>query len=173
MDVVGAADVSVVVLVPGAGDDVQALKAGIMEIADVFVVNKADREGADTLAHAIAANQSLQPVADDAWRPPILKTQATTGDGVPALWAAVQAFRDQSGQERAARRRGREESRLRERLAHEFMGFVERTLPAGVYQQMVDSVAARTLDPYSAAAEIMHRVVGAPGQGTGAGSRKS
>ena len=162
VEVAGAADVAVVVLVPGAGDDVQALKAGIMEIADIFVVNKADRDGADTLAHAIAANQSLQPPADGAWRPPILKTQATTGEGVPALWTTVNAFRARSADERAARRRGRDESRLRERLAHEFMRHLDQVLPEGAYQQMVDAVAARTRDPYSVAVEIMRLVLGSP-----------
>jgi LAO/AO transport system kinase len=172
VDVVGAADVAIVVLVPGAGDDVQALKAGIMEIADIFVVNKADREGADSLAQAIAANQALQPAAGDAWQPPILKTQATTGDGVPELWAAVSAFRERTRDERAARRRGREESRLRERLTQQFMQLLDRTLPAGTYQQMVDSVTARTRDPYSAAAEILRLVVGSPGDRNAARTRE-
>ena len=162
VEVAGAADVAVVVLVPGAGDDVQALKAGIMEIADIFVVNKADRDGADTLAHAIAANQSLQPLPDGAWRPPILKTQATTGEGVPALWTTVNAFRARSADERATRRRGRDESRLRERLAHEWMRHLDQVLPEGTYQQMVDAVAARTRDPYSVADEIMRLVLGSP-----------
>src|SRR5437588_2620794 len=71
VDIVRTADVSIVTLVPGAGDEVQALKAGIMEIADIFVVNKADREGADRLASAIEANQSLQSSAEGEWRPPI------------------------------------------------------------------------------------------------------
>src|SRR5829696_6314813 len=74
VEIVRAADVTVVVLVPGAGDDVQVLKAGIMEIADIFVVNKADREGADHVVQAVAANQSLQVPADGDWQPPILKT---------------------------------------------------------------------------------------------------
>src|SRR5437868_2293796 len=77
--IVRTAGVSSVTLVPGAGDEVQALKAGIMEIADIFVVNKADREGADRLASAIEANQSLQSSAEGEWRPPILKTVATSG----------------------------------------------------------------------------------------------
>ncbi len=82
VEIVRAADASVVTLVPGAGDDVQALKAGIMEIADLFVVNKADREGADRLISSVEANLSLHPYAADEWRPPILKTVATTGQGV-------------------------------------------------------------------------------------------
>ena len=85
VDIVRTADVSIVVLVPGTGDDVQALKAGIMEIADIFVVNKADREGADRTAAGVEAMLSLASFADDDWRPPILKTEATTGAGVPEL----------------------------------------------------------------------------------------
>ena len=82
VDIVRTADVCVVVLAPGSGDEVQALKAGIMEIADVFVVNQADRQGADHLVQAIAANQSLRAAGPAEWQPPIMKTVATTGDGV-------------------------------------------------------------------------------------------
>src|SRR5207244_11544149 len=76
VDIVRTADVSVVTLVPGAGDEVQALKAGIMEIADIFVINKADREGADRLVAAVEANLALHNYGPDEWRPPILKTVA-------------------------------------------------------------------------------------------------
>jgi GTPase len=93
VDIVRTADVSIVVLVPGAGDEVQALKAGIMEIADIFVVNKADREGADRVVSAIESYLSLQ---SEAVRPPILKTVATTGSGIPELLGAINAFRAQS-----------------------------------------------------------------------------
>src|SRR5207253_3687451 len=96
VDIVRTADVSVVTLVPGTGDEVQALKAGIMEIADIFVVNKADREGADRLASAIEANQSLQSSAEGEWRPPILKTVATSGRGVPELVETIDRFREHS-----------------------------------------------------------------------------
>ena len=92
VDVVRTADVTVVVLVPGTGDDVQAMKAGIMEIADIFVVNKADREGIDRLVQSIEAALSLQPAAAGAWKPPVLKTEATTGRGIDELWAALAAL---------------------------------------------------------------------------------
>ena len=77
VEVVRTADIAIVVVVPGTGDDVQALKAGIMEIADIYVVNKADREGADRAAASIEALLALQPVGGEAWRPPILRTEAT------------------------------------------------------------------------------------------------
>src|SRR5947207_10989587 len=85
VDIIRTADVSVVALVPGTGDEVQALKAGIMEIADIFVVNKADRDGADRLVSSIESNLSLHPYGAGDWRPPIVKTEATSGQGVPEL----------------------------------------------------------------------------------------
>ena len=93
VDIVRTADISVVTLVPGAGDDVQALKAGIMEIADIFVVNKADREGADRMAASIEAMLSLHTFGAGEWRPPIVRTEATSGKGVDELLAAVARFR--------------------------------------------------------------------------------
>ena len=105
MDIVRTADVSVVVLVPGTGDDVQAIKAGIMEIADIFVVNKADREGADRLVQSVAANLALQSFAPGEWRPPILKTEATAAVGIAELWRAIGAFREHARGARESRRR--------------------------------------------------------------------
>ena len=79
----------------------QALKAGIMEIADIFVINKADRDGADRLAQSVAAMLALQAFQPGDWRPPILKTEATTGMGVPELIAAIAKFRAHSEAARA------------------------------------------------------------------------
>ena len=85
------ADVTLLVLVPGMGDDIQALKAGIMEVADLFVVNKADHEGASQTAAQIRSMQSLA-AARSAWRPPVLETDAGTGRGVPQLLEAIDRF---------------------------------------------------------------------------------
>src|SRR5438046_3497992 len=93
VDIVRTADVSIVTLVPGTGDEVQALKAGIMEIADIFVINKADREGADRLVASVEANLALQTFASGEWRPPVLQTVATTGQGVAEVVAAIERFR--------------------------------------------------------------------------------
>jgi len=161
VDIVRTADVSIVVLVPGTGDEVQALKAGIMEIADIFVVNKADREGADRLAQSVVAMLSLQAFQPDDWRPPILKTEATTGAGVPEVIAAVDRFRAHSEAERATRRRERQEYRLRDLLSHRFLQLAEHELAPGEFQRLVDGIAARRIDPYSAAGEIINRVRGA------------
>ena len=103
VDIVRTADVSIVILVPGTGDEVQALKAGIMEIADIFVVNKADRDGADRTGDGGRIEPRAAVVSRDGeWRPPIIKTEATTGRGVPELWAAIKAFRAHSAGGRAA-----------------------------------------------------------------------
>jgi LAO/AO transport system kinase len=158
VDIVRTADVSIVVLVPGAGDDVQALKAGIMEIADVFVVNKADREGADRVVSAIEANLALKEYGAGEWRPPIVKTVATSGEGLGELMDRVDAFRARGGSQAALRRHARSEHRLREVVSREFMDHLERTvLGAGEFDALVNRMAAREVDPYTAARELLAR----------------
>ena len=158
VDIVRTADISIVILVPGTGDEVQALKAGIMEIADIFVVNKADREGADRTVTAVESNLALQTYGAGEWRPPILKTEATTGRGVTELWTAIQAYRARSDVARRRRQHERGEFRLRELLTHRFLAYVEReVLAPGELEAIVDRIARREVDPYSAAAEIFGR----------------
>ena len=166
VDIAGTADVSVVMLVPTSGDEVQALKAGIMEIADIFVVNHADREGADRLVQAIAANQTLRTAEPDEWRPPIVKTIATTGEGIPALRVAIAEFQAHSTRGFGGRTRKRQEYRLRELLSHRFLQHLERVLPAGELERIVNRIAARELDPYSAAADLMNRALRTPEPGS-------
>ena len=181
IDIVRTADVSVLMLVPGTGDEVQALKAGIMEIADVFVVNKADREGADRLSSAIEVNLSLHAYGADEWRPPIVKTVATSGVGVAELVETIWKFRahaERSGTAaadgtvpashsmptlRESRRRARCESQLRELVSHRFLDALERhVLAAGEFAALVDRIASRDLDPYTAADDLMRRAGVAP-----------
>ena len=163
VDLIRTADVSVVTLVPGAGDEVQALKAGIMEIADIFVVNKADREGADRLVATVEANLALQAVAASEWRPPILKTVATTGAGVRELLDAIERFRSHSEATQAVRRRTRSEYRLRELVAHRFMEHLEaEVLQRGELGAIVDRIAAREIDPYTAARDLLRRALNSP-----------
>jgi LAO/AO transport system kinase len=160
VDIIRTADVSIVTLVPGTGDDVQALKAGIMEIADIFVINKADREGADRLVSAVESNLALHSYGGSEWRPPVLKTVATTGAGVDELVAAIAQFRAHSEGVQAARRRTRSEFRLRELVSHRFMDHLERdVLAAGELGSIVDRIASRELDPYSAANELLSRAL--------------
>ena len=131
VEVAAAADVSVVVLVPTSGDAIQALKAGVMEIADIFVVNQSDRDGADRLVETIAASQALRAVGPAEWRPPILKTVATTGEGVPDLRTAISRFLAHPGKTRHCRARVRQACRLRELLSYQFLERLERVLPDG------------------------------------------
>lgn len=176
VDIVRTADISIVVLVPGTGDDVQALKAGIMEIADIFVVNKCDRDGADRMVSSIESNLALQAYGDGEWRPPIIKTEATTGHGVPELWATIQQFRTYSENvvpdarpevasgssrtNRARRLTARNEFRLRDLLTHRFMELVEHDLlAAGEFDALVARIAAREVDPYTAASDILSRAL--------------
>jgi methylmalonyl-CoA/ethylmalonyl-CoA epimerase len=159
------------VLVPGTGDEVQALKAGIMVIADIFVVNKADRDGADRLVQSVASMLALQTFQPDDWRPPILKTDATTGKGVPELIEAIGTFRAHADASRVTRQRARQENRLRDLLSHRFMQMVDEALPEGELQRIVDGIAERKVDPYSAATAIIETVRGAdPAEVRGAGS---
>ena len=160
IDIVRTADISVVTVVPGSGDEVQALKAGIMEIADIFVVNKADREGADRTVASIETNLSLQTFGPNEWRPPILKTEATTGKGIPDLLESIQRFRVHTTAAQGKRRRVRAEFRLRELLARRFLQHVEeRVLDAGEFDRFLDRIAMREVDPYTAVDEIMKRAI--------------
>jgi LAO/AO transport system kinase len=160
VDIVRTADVSIVTIVPGAGDEVQALKAGIMEIADIFVVNKADREGADRTISSIEAMLSLHTFAAGEWRPPIVKTEATTGKGVPELLETIGRFKAHTAASRGSRRRARAEWRVRELLGQRFLQHIERhVLAEGEFATTLDRIAAREVDPYTAVDEIMTRAL--------------
>jgi LAO/AO transport system kinase len=170
VDIVRTADVSIVTVVPGTGDEVQALKAGIMEIADIFVVNKADREGADRTAASIETMLALEDWPDGVWRPPVLRTVATTGAGVADLLATVETFRAATAEQAGERRRARAEWRLRELLGRGFLQHVEqRVLAEGEFGRLLDQIAEREIDPYGAAASVTARALaaGAPPAGSG------
>jgi GTPase len=159
VDIVRTADISIVTIVPGAGDEVQALKAGIMEIADIFVVNKADREGADRTAASIEAMLSLEMPPEGVWRPPVMRTVATTGAGITELVQMIARFRAESGAA-VERRRARAEWRLREMLGRAFMRHLEASVLApGEFGMLLDKIAARELDPYGAADGVLARAV--------------
>jgi LAO/AO transport system kinase len=157
VEIVKAADVCVVVLVPGMGDDIQAIKAGIMEIADIFVINKADREGVYSTEKELEALLSLAH-REDGWQPPIVKTVATENKGVDELAAAIEKYRDfhfssdLGNQRRRAIARWRILELLRERL-------VSRTLDSESASErldlLADEVARRERDPYSAVEELI------------------
>jgi LAO/AO transport system kinase len=165
IDIAQMAHTTVLVLVPGMGDDVQAIKAGILEVADIFAVNKADLSGADRVVRELRAMLELrhvthsEPKSDSTWwEPPILKLVASQNEGTDSLLAAIQTHReflDRSGQRRA-RERARAEiqfvSLLRERLLQGALGKLERE--KGRLDEVVARIADRTADPYQLADEL-------------------
>jgi LAO/AO transport system kinase len=168
IEIARTADVAIVVLMPGSGDEVQALKAGIMEIADIFVVNKADRDGSDRLVAAIEANLSLQSFGAEEWRPPIVKTVSTTGQGIGDLVEAIARFRTHAGSEEAGRatarrQRLRDEQRLWNLVSQAFVERVARdVLAEGELAAIVDRIVARDLDPHTAAGQLLARALENP-----------
>jgi LAO/AO transport system kinase len=155
IDISRTADASVVVLAPGSGDDVQAIKAGIMEIADVFVVNKADRDGADRTVAEIEGMLSLRERRTGEWRPPVVKTCAATGDGVADVVTAVRGFAAR-GSVTDARARRRARARLESILVARL---VERIGAARGLDKAIEAVVSRAVDPYAAAEVLVRRFV--------------
>jgi LAO/AO transport system kinase len=151
VEVFRLAETCVVVLTPGMGDDIQAIKAGLMEVADLFVVNKADRDGADRVVQEIL--QMLELGEHGAWIPPIRKTVATAGDGLPELRAdlgAHRAFLD--GPDGAARRRARTKERIETLVREDFLRKIEALRgDRGALEEAAARVEARQEDPISAA----------------------
>ncbi len=157
IDIVRLADCVLVVLVPGLGDDIQSMKAGLMEIADIFVLNKADREGADRLEEQLHAMLSLV-MPRDGWHPPVIRTVATENSGIDAVAAAIDKFRihfESSGQREKKHREhwknrllGLLESRLLEQVLHGAEG--ERKLDL-----LAAEVAQRKKDPFTAVSELL------------------
>jgi LAO/AO transport system kinase len=155
IEVARAADVVTVVLVPGMGDDIQAIKAGILEIADLFVINKADRPGADKVAAELDAMMALTPTTAQA-RPPIFRTVAVSGEGVPALRDGLLSYVASAGAEKRAQRRWeRAEMRFLGVLTDRFLRDVRlRLLPGARFAEFVTEIAERRLDPYTAADQV-------------------
>jgi LAO/AO transport system kinase len=160
VDIVKTAETIAVVIVPGLGDDIQAIKAGILEIADVFVVNKADREGADRAAAEIAAMLDFTP--DRAWRPPIVRTVAPRGEGAAETVDAIAAHAEflRTTPEGARRHSRRARARLVQILQARFARDVEAAArePRGL-EEAVGDVLARRADPYAAAGRLYGRMV--------------
>lgn len=154
VEIARTADVSIVVLVPGMGDDVQALKAGVMEIADIFVVNKADRDGADRTVAEIESLLGLHAYTDGEWRPPIVSTRATDGHGLDELIQSIDRFREQSALVES-RRRARAATQLHAIVTDRLQRQVESRITGAEMERLIDRIAARTLDPYTAAGDIL------------------
>ena len=154
VEIARVADVSILVLVPGMGDDVQALKAGVMEIADVFVVNKADRDGADRTVAEVESLLGLHTYQEDDWRPAIIQTEATTGRGLEDVLLSIDRFRAHPGAV-DSRRRGRAEAQLRAILASRVMRRIESRITNLKLEEIIDRITARSVDPYTAADEVL------------------
>jgi LAO/AO transport system kinase len=158
VDVARLAHTTVVIQVPGLGDDIQALKAGILEIADVLVVNKADLPGAEQTLATLRAMLGLSSGSTSAWQPPLVKTIATTGAGTPELIDAIErhvAYLVQSGQMQA-RERARAVRELEEALREELLRRARARWGEGRYRQAIERLAAHQVDPYTAAEELLN-----------------
>lgn len=158
IDVVRLADVTIVTLVPGMGDDVQTIKAGIMEIADIFVVNKSDWEGAERVEREIRALQSLA-TRSDGWTPPVVKTVASEGKGLSELVAAIAAYQAYLKQEnlRLEHKRQNWQDRLLEMLRDALFESLDQRLGEGTIARYAAEVAEHKRDPYTLVEEIVAR----------------
>ena len=157
LDIVETADTTVVILVPEAGDTVQAMKAGIMEIADLFVVNKADRDGADRMLMDLRMLTHMNAEADG-WEIPVLATQAHVGVGIAELYEAIQQHhtRLQDTGQLAERRRAHRRRELLELLQHRLLtSIVDRMERDSALHALAQQVEEATLDPYTAAQQIV------------------
>jgi LAO/AO transport system kinase len=157
IDIVENADTTIVIVNPRWGDSVQAGKAGLLEIADIFVVNKADRDGVRETVRDL--NQTIDFGPHRAWRPPVIETVAVDGKGIPELWAAIKAHQnhlDASG-ELEQRRRSRIEKEIvgivTERVRERFMAESASSL-----DDAVDAVMKREMDPYAASSELLGKL---------------
>lgn len=160
VEIAGKADTTVVVVNPGWGDSVQANKAGLMEIADVFVINKADRKGVDDTRRDLEQMLDLSEIPSGEWRPPIVSTVATDGTGVAELWVRVNEHREviSSSGELERRRRHRLREELREIVARRLEQKAREICTGDRWDGLTDDVIERSIDPWSAADEMLSGV---------------
>ena len=156
VDIVRLADITVVILVPGMGDDVQTIKAGIMEIADIFVINKSDREGAERVEREIRAMQSLAP-RTDGWTPSIVKTVASEGKGIANLATAIEDYETYLRKQHLLERRNIENwrQRLIEMLRDAMLERARARLDNGEMERLAAEIAEHKRDPYSLIEELV------------------
>ncbi|KAF0221745.1 MAG: LAO/AO transport system [Geobacteraceae bacterium] len=166
VDIVRMAHTTVVVMVPGLGDDIQAIKAGILEIGDVFAVNKADREDADRTVRELAVMLEMNSGKNGGWRPKVLKTEASRNRGIEELVAEMEEHRRYLYRSGAIKHLLEEKNArlfmeiLKERLFTEVFGHIHVN---GRFREIVEGMMTRQKDPYSAVDEIMAERFGAPG----------
>jgi LAO/AO transport system kinase len=162
VEIAGKADTTVVVVNPGWGDSVQANKAGLMEIADIFVINKADRKGVADTRRDLEQMLELSNLDDDAWHPPILPVIATTNEGVAEYWDAVVAHRSaiEASGELARRRQFRVGEELREIVARRLEQRARELTTGERWDQLQLEVAQHRVDPWTAADEMLKGIDG-------------
>jgi LAO/AO transport system kinase len=151
VEVATAADTTLVVVAPGWGDAVQASKAGILEIADVFVVNKADRDGAAETARDLET--MLRMGAELEWVPPVLRTSTVNGEGIDEVWEAIESHRKhlEAGGELERKRRARLLREVEEMVSVRLKDRAASMLEQGAMEELADDLVARRVDPYRAA----------------------
>jgi LAO/AO transport system kinase len=163
VDIVKAAHTTCVVMVPGLGDDIQAIKAGILEIGDVFVVNKADRDGADRTSRELANMLEFRTAPEGSWNPKVLMTEAQRGVGIEELVAEILLHREHLFSS------GTINDFLRERNERHFMDILRDSLftkamefmkADGTLDTVVDGMGNHTIDPYSAAERVLKGIMG-------------
>jgi LAO/AO transport system kinase len=156
VDVIRVVDTVVLVTVPGLGDDIQAIKAGVLEIADVLVVNKADRPGADETARDLAQMLTLGKMRTS-WKPPIVRTVAATGENVPQLVDAIEKHRAWAAEngERDRRRRDAARAEVEELLRDALVRRLRDRVGEDRVASAVVRVADRAIDPYAAVEELL------------------
>jgi LAO/AO transport system kinase len=159
VDIVRLADITILILVPGMGDDVQTIKAGIMEIADIFVINKSDRDGAEHVEREIRALQSLA-MRSDGWTPPIVKTVASQGIGIEELAAAISDYEQYLRKDNLALNKSVEnwQERLVEMLRDAMLEKARGLMTDGNMARYAAEVAEHKRDPYTLVEEIAANV---------------
>ena len=169
VDIVKAAHTTCVVMVPGLGDDIQAIKAGILEIGDVFVVNKADRDGADRTARELSTMLEMRNAPQGSWNPRVLKTEAQRGTGIEELTGEILAHRDFLFSS------GTIDNFLRERNQRHFMDILRDGLIRSALDFMaadnsmariVEGMGNNSIDPYSAAEDVLSQMLADTNRGT-------
>jgi LAO/AO transport system kinase len=156
VDIVRLADITIVILVPGMGDDVQSIKAGIMEIADIFVINKSDHVGAERVEREIKALQSLS-TRNDSWTPPVVKTVASEGKGIEELASTIHQFGEYLEKENLALKRSVHnwQERLLEMLRDALLEKAKHQLKEGQLAHYAEQIAEHKQDPYTLVEEIV------------------
>lgn len=158
VEIVNTAHTSIVILVPGLGDDIQAIKAGIIEIGDLFVINKCDREGADKMERDLRMVLEMGRKREDGWEPPIFKTEAILGKGIFELVYGIYRHKQVLEQNNVLEKKLRERTKTTflEILESEVMAhFVSKMEKEGRWDKIIDDLMNRRTDPYSVAEKIM------------------